>query len=82
MIKEPDNIPASRGATLLRQQTRALCSGNTEGVLCASQAIVAKCTDCMGWFVDGRHDCDVTDCPLYPWMPYRGKPIKDEKGAR
>lgn len=38
--------------------------------LTARQAIVAKCCDCMGHYVDGLHDCDTGTCPLYPYMPY------------
>ncbi len=37
------------------------------------QAILAKCCDCCGHYVDGRYDCDVPLCPLYPIMPYQGK---------
>ena len=36
------------------------------------QAIIAKCYECMGYYVDGRRDCKMSDCPLYPFMPYRG----------
>jgi hypothetical protein len=36
-------------------------------------AIKAKCYDCMGGFTDGKQDCQITACPLYPWMPYRQK---------
>lgn len=39
-------------------------------------AVKAKCYDCMGWYSDGRQDCKITKCPLYPWMPYK------EGGAR
>lgn len=37
------------------------------------QAIKAKCCDCMGFFYDGKLDCEIPDCPLYPYMPYRQK---------
>jgi hypothetical protein len=43
------------------------------GKLTRAQAMKAKCTECMGGFVDGRYDCHIDDCPLYPWMPYKGK---------
>jgi hypothetical protein len=33
-------------------------------------AINAKCADCMGDYADGRDDCDMQKCPLYPWQPY------------
>jgi hypothetical protein len=37
------------------------------------QGIHAKCYDCMGGYRDGRVDCCCPACPLYAWMPYRGK---------
>lgn len=36
-------------------------------------AVKAKCCECMGYYADGRVDCENPDCPLYPYMPYRGK---------
>lgn len=44
--------------------------------LTATEAILAKCASCMNDYVDGRRDCETTDCPLYPWMPYGSKPRK------
>jgi len=41
--------------------------------LTRNEAIFAKCCDCMGYFIDGRADCETVECPLYPFMPYRGK---------
>jgi hypothetical protein len=41
--------------------------------LTARQAIIAKCYDCMGYFVDGKNDCKMKYCPLYEFMPYRTK---------
>lgn len=38
---------------------------------CASAAIKAKCFDCCAYYEDGKVDCGVKGCPLYPWMPYR-----------
>jgi hypothetical protein len=35
------------------------------------QALKAKCYECLGYFEDGRQDCQMPNCPLYPWMPYR-----------
>jgi len=47
--------------------------------LTRGQAIRAKCYDCMGYYVNGAADCEITDCPLYPWMPYRrGGPETDD----
>lgn len=33
----------------------------------------AKCFECMGGYADGPYDCGISDCPIYPRMPYRGK---------
>jgi hypothetical protein len=37
------------------------------------QQCLAKCADCMNRFLDGREDCLIPTCPLYPSMPYRIK---------
>ena len=37
--------------------------------LTRKKAMLAKCYDCMGYYSDGRQDCKITDCPLYPWNP-------------
>ena len=67
-VKSFDTAPQSRGKTLLAKHL----SGH---VLRRNEAIAAKCADCMGLYVDGRIDCAVEDCPLYPFMPYRGKGV-------
>ena len=41
-----------------------------------SQAILAKCADCMNLYADGLNDCEIKECPLYPRMPYRVKQPK------
>lgn len=41
--------------------------------LSMKQAVLAKCCDCMGEYEDGRVDCNIPACPLYPWMPYKNK---------
>ena len=65
-IKSIETAPASRGNTFLLKYLRG-------SVLTRDQAIKAKCCDCMGFFYDGKLDCDIPDCPLYPYMPYRQK---------
>lgn len=40
------------------------------------RAILAKCYDCMGFYADGRINCNMPHCPLYPIMPYKN--IKNE----
>lgn len=34
------------------------------------KSIEAKCYECMGYYADGRVDCLIPDCPLYPYNPY------------
>ena len=36
-----------------------------------SEAMLKKCHECCGYYEDGKIDCEVPDCPLYKWMPYR-----------
>ena len=46
----------------------------TEGkTLHRAEAIKAKCYDCCGGYADGLADCQITDCPLYEYHPYKGK---------
>lgn len=30
-------------------------------------AIFGKCYDCMGFQADGYYDCEMDNCPLYPY---------------
>ena len=39
--------------------------------LTSRQAIYGKCYDCMGGYIDGRFTCNIPECPLYLYMPYR-----------
>ena len=36
-------------------------------------AILAKCYECLYDYADGRYSCEMPDCPLYNWMPYKNK---------
>jgi len=45
------------------------------------QAIMAKCFDCCGYYADGRQDCGIKVCPLYPLMPY-GEAVKQARQGR
>ena len=38
------------------------------------QAILAKCCDCMNYHADGRMDCRMPHCSLYPFRPYKDDP--------
>lgn len=43
-----------------------------------TEALRAKCFECTCDFADGRRDCKVRGCPVYPRMPYRKmKPLWD-----
>ena len=46
----------------------------TGGRLTHKQMAIAKCYDCMGGYGDGKLDCGIKECPLYPLMPYREMP--------
>ena len=35
-----------------------------------TKAILAKCYECVGYYVDGIQDCRIKHCPLYPFNPY------------
>ena len=35
------------------------------------KAVHAKCYECMGYFIDGRCDCEIPRCPLYQFMIYK-----------
>lgn len=38
--------------------------------LTLAQAVRAKCADCCGNYADGRNDCGLKECPLYPYHVY------------
>jgi hypothetical protein len=44
-------------------------------------AVKAMCFSCSGYYADGRVDCENSVCPLYPFMPYRGKTAGAEETA-
>lgn len=39
--------------------------------LTLKQAVNAHCYDCMNYYSDGKVDCKIRHCSLYPFMPYR-----------
>ena len=39
--------------------------------LTRDEAIRAYCYGCMGYYTDGKADCQQADCPLHPFMPYK-----------
>lgn len=34
------------------------------------QSILACCAECCNEYSEGRRDCEVSSCPLHPYMPY------------
>jgi len=54
------------------------------GKLTQRQAILGKCYDCCGGYADGKVDCGIPDCTLYPYMPFgkawKGR-VKNHKQA-
>jgi len=38
--------------------------------LTLKQAVLARCYDCTCHFADGKQDCRIPKCPLYPFMAY------------
>ena len=65
---------SGRGSTHLQAYQR----GRT---LTPRQSILAKCAECVSDYIDGREDCEVQGCPLYPFMPY-GKAPRKKKATR
>ena len=66
LLKALDGTPTSKANTFLRKYL--------EGEeLSKRQAIEAKCSDCMGYWEEGRFDCRMKHCSLYPYSPYKGK---------
>lgn len=39
--------------------------------LTARQAVISHCYSCMGYYIDGKVDCKISECPAYGFMPYR-----------
>ena len=60
---KPDKIPKAKGNKELKKHLLG-------DRLTRRQAMLAKCADCMGYYIDGRLDCQMPECALYPFMPY------------
>lgn len=48
--------------------------------LTCREAILAKCASCMAYYADGRQDCHIPTCPLYPFQPYRSRKTTSKEG--
>lgn len=64
---------AKSGIGIKAKGSKELKKHKEGGKLTRRQAIHAKCYDCLGGYADGKTDCALPYCPLYPWMPYKGK---------
>ena len=62
-----DGYPYSKGLNLVREHE----AGRK---ISPREAIIAMCCQCMAYYVDGRHDCEMQSCPGYRWMPYKKVP--------
>jgi hypothetical protein len=49
---------------------RELNKYESGGRLTIKQMVLAKCYECMGKYADGKADCMIPECSLYPLMPY------------
>lgn len=52
------------------------------GKLSRSEAMQAKCYDCMGHFVDGRQDCMLEACPMFNYRPYKDGETNSPKSKK
>ena len=57
-------LPKARGTKELRKHLQG-------ERLTTRQMVLAKCCDCLGYYIDGKMDCQIPACPLYPLMPYQ-----------
>ena len=39
--------------------------------LTRKEAMDAACYDCMSYFVDGQVDCELPNCPMFGFRPYK-----------
>lgn len=47
--------------------------------LSPAKALKAQCFQCMNSYLGGKDDCEIIDCPLYPYMPYRKDNVKAKR---
>jgi hypothetical protein len=65
MMRIPKNGVVAKG----KRQLEAHFRGEK---LTPLDALLAKCYDCQGFYLDGKRDCECPSCPNYSRMPYRG----------
>lgn len=64
--KDIENSPISSGRTNMLK----FINGKN---LTYKQAVLAKCFECCNGYIDTRQDCQIADCPLYGFMPYKAE---------
>ena len=74
MSKASDRIEYIEKVGMASRGRAELINYLSTGKGTARQVILAKCYDCCGYYADGRVDCKLETCPLYPYMPYSSKP--------
>jgi hypothetical protein len=53
------------------------------GRLTLRQAVNAHCYSCMGYYGDGKQDCNMSKCSLHPFMAYnKNKANRKNPAAR
>ncbi len=58
----------------VKAQGRKELKKHLDGVnLTYKQAALAKCYECNLGYCDGKCSCEVLDCPLFQYMPYKNK---------
>lgn len=79
------SVPVSISAVTVATKHFGRAAGRSEMIkflegksLTRAQSIRAMCYSCLGFCGDGGYDCEVQDCPLYPYMPYNRNKVKDE----
>lgn len=70
-LKAAEKAPASGGKSQLIKHLKG-------EPLTRTQAMKAYCCFCMGYYADGKTDCQTPHCPMYPYMPYRRNKTKQE----
>jgi hypothetical protein len=68
LIKRAEEVEEYGGSFKGNKEYKQYLAGER---LTVRQMAIAKCYDCMGYYSDGKEDCQISSCPLYPLMPYR-----------
>ena len=64
-----DKLDSIRNLGIKAQGRTELISYLKGGKLTMRQSVKAYCYSCMGYYADVRSDCQMLECPLYPFNP-------------